>query len=112
MDRVETVFVSEVPFPPAAEGGALSGQGGQGRRKPDGIDVHYGRLRVRQLVFELPPATRAGEVELRLDDQPLDCTVESADGQIRIRLAKPLVVAAQQTLAATITTSPAPGHRE
>ena len=95
-------FGLALPFSPAffstAEGWGLFRQKREGDRQRATLDVRYGRLRVRELVFALPGQAKPAKVGVTAAGKPPSVQYATKDGRLTITLATDVTVAAGQTL--------------
>ncbi len=83
----------------AAEGYGLFSQQRTAKTQTDRIEVRSGLLKIRELVFLLPPSVENPGISLRGGEHDAPFTVEQQDGLIRLRLEAPLVLRAKQAMA-------------
>ena len=87
----------------AAEGWGLFTQRRVGHQQIDEIAVHYGKLRVAELVFQVPEGARVSQVSVTVDNKPLATRFTVDKGNVRITLERPVVI--EGTLSVTIATA-------
>jgi hypothetical protein len=75
-----------------AEGWGLFTQCRKDGRQIERIEVRYGKLRVKSLVFQLPEKTVPVEVKVQLDGQSVPAKQTGAGSLLKITLAKPAVI--------------------
>jgi uncharacterized protein (DUF608 family) len=78
----------------APEGWGLFSQQREASRQAERIEVRHGRLRVQELVFELPAADLKPTVTLTVSGQPVPVTATVSGTVVRLATASPLVVTA------------------
>jgi len=81
-----------VSFFTAAEGWGLFRQRRQANQQMERIEVRYGKLRVRSLVFELPEGAKPTEVTVTLGGRPVAATFSTSGREIRIQLKEPMIL--------------------
>jgi len=86
----------------AAEGWGVFHQRREPGTQTERIELRYGRLRIRLLIFELPEQARPGKVDVKLRGRPVPAAVASADGEIRVTLEEPAVLEAADEMTVTI----------
>lgn len=87
---------------------AAEGWGTLQQRRDDGgqtntITIRWGRLRLGELAVALP-APAEGKVTVRVNDEPIEATVQpDEDNRLRLRLAQPVVLEENHTLQVHVT---------
>ncbi len=81
-----------ISFFTAAEGWGLFKQQRRGQAQTERIEVHYGRLKVAALVFQVPEGARVKEVWVAEGDKPVAARFAADTSEIRITLEKPTVI--------------------
>jgi hypothetical protein len=79
-------------FYTAPEGWGLFVQRRQGAGQSERIEVRSGRLRLKELVFELPADAGAATASVSLGGQPLDATLRREGAEARLVLATERIV--------------------
>jgi len=87
-----------VSFFTAAEGWGLFTQRRDDGRQSDSIEVKYGRVKVRELVFELPPDAKPRKVNVRVNGREVSADQKTDGRELRITLAEPITIEAGQAL--------------
>ena len=78
----------------AAEGWGLFTQKRTASRQTHHIELAYGRLSLRELVFELPVAARAATCTVRVADRGPSASVALDGGELRVTLDDPIMLEA------------------
>ena len=76
----------------AAEGWGLFSQKRAGGLQTERIEVRFGRLRVKTLLFQLPEGAKPQAVTVHLGDRQLEAKHGTKDGDVQIELTEPVVV--------------------
>jgi hypothetical protein len=75
----------------APEGWGLFIQERKGKEQTERIEVRYGRLRVKELVFALPEDAAAATATVRISGQPVAAALERAGAEVRLALGQETV---------------------
>lgn len=76
----------------ASEGFGLFSQMRTGRRQVNTIELRSGSLKIRALVFALPPEGKEPRVKLSVDRHEMPFVIGHRDGRLRLELAAPIVL--------------------
>jgi uncharacterized protein (DUF608 family) len=87
-----------VSFFTAAKGWGVLTQRRKGNRQTESIEVRYGRLRLKSLVFQIPAETNSITVTVSHDTQQIPATHEINHGRVTVTLQRPVEVRAGQSL--------------
>ena len=88
-------------FYTAAEGWGLFVQRREAGRQTGRIEVRHGRLRLKELVFELPAGAESATAALTVDGRPLTATLRRDGNQANLALAAEVVVSEGHVLEVT-----------
>jgi len=87
----------------AAEGWGSLVQKRSGRRQTDRIEVEWGRLRARTLVFELPEGAGEAKASVTAAGKPVQAAVRRDGRRVTLTLAKDVVIQAGEVVEADLT---------
>jgi hypothetical protein len=82
----------------AAEGWGLFAQGRAERRQTERIEVRWGRVRVRTLLFEVPEGARVAKASVSAGGKEAAVEVRQEGRRVTLVLSEPLTVAADQAI--------------
>jgi hypothetical protein len=86
----------------APEGWGLFVQQRGEKSQTERLEVRWGRLNLRELVFEVPREARNLEVAAAVGNRPVAAGLRRSGTEVRLRLERPLAVTAGQTLQVTL----------
>lgn len=86
----------------AAEGWGLFTQKRTARKQTERIEVRAGRLRVKNLVFEVPEGRGIKQVAVMANQRPTEATYELSDGRLTITLASEVTISEGQSVEAEL----------
>ncbi len=87
----------------AAEGWGLFTQTRAAGKQIERIELHGGRLRLKELVFELPPEAKAIQVTVTLGVKSVEAMMTPSGNTVRIRLNAPVVVQTGKMIEVSLT---------
>ncbi len=91
-----------VSFFTGAEGWGLFTQRRKKGLQTEKIDLKYGRLKVREMVFELPDGAKPGKVTVRTNGRELPAKVSTNGRELRAIPAKPILLEPDQAITVEI----------
>jgi hypothetical protein len=93
---------NHVSFFTGAEGWGVFSQGRKAGVQTDQIELRYGRLKLRELVLELPAGMAAGKVTVQVGKKAVEVKTTLRGTELRIAAAAAIVLEAGDTLAVEI----------
>jgi non-lysosomal glucosylceramidase len=92
----------KAPFT-TAEGWGTFEQSHDGAKQVENIAVHYGRLRVKTLAFAVPENQYPGSLQVRLNGQMVNSSLQVSGSRILVTLAQETTVNTGGALEVTLT---------
>ncbi len=86
----------------APEGWGLFVQKRASGLQTERLEVRYGKLKVKTLVFELPAGAHLKSVKLTASGKRCKCTFSQSGREVRLKLARPVIISAPHTLQAEL----------
>jgi len=87
----------------AAEGWGSLAQKREKTAQNNSIEVRWGKLRIKTLVFELPEAKTPSKVTVRIDNQKIPVEHVFESGRIKLDLAEPIVIQSGSVISTEIS---------
>jgi len=82
----------------SAEGWGTFKQTRSGRTQTASLAIRWGQLRLQQMTFDIPATMTSGEVQVKVADQTVTSSYQQADSRVKIELATPATIQADQRI--------------